>query len=239
MQPTHHSGSGVWVHTPPFSWQWWNFRRSLGRSGVWEDEGGRRQSVEAFVGGECGAHFVAYFGFVYGGVVISGVVWANQGFGKMKEEEGDEWTPLSAARVVRAPPSYPDLMVERFGKTKEEETILMLWVMSSGSGLRPLALALSQLPTSQIPVATASGPRRVVIASHPTSHWTDRRPQQSHTHDPVTHRPPFFSPCSVTSLPSCSWSSPGCWILVTVSRVLVMVARSARALPNLAGFSSG
>jgi len=48
--------------------------------------------------------FVAYFGFVHGGVAISGVVWADWGFGKMKEEECSQWTPSSAACVAHTPP---------------------------------------------------------------------------------------------------------------------------------------
>ncbi|KAJ8426237.1 hypothetical protein Cgig2_030330 [Carnegiea gigantea] len=53
--PIHHSRDGAWVYTPSFSWLSWNFQRALGRSGVWKDEGGRRQSIDAFVDGAwCG-----------------------------------------------------------------------------------------------------------------------------------------------------------------------------------------
>ena len=48
--------------------------------------------------------FVAYFGFVHCGVAILVVVWTHQGFGKMKEEEGCQRTPSSAARAAHAPP---------------------------------------------------------------------------------------------------------------------------------------
>ena len=52
----------------------------------------------------CFKDFVAYFGFVNGGVAISGVGWAGWGFGKVNGEEGSQWTPSLAARVAQVSP---------------------------------------------------------------------------------------------------------------------------------------
>ncbi|KAJ8427882.1 hypothetical protein Cgig2_008710 [Carnegiea gigantea] len=51
--------------------------------------------------------FVAYFGFVNGGVTIFGVGWADQGFRKAKGEEGNQLTHSSVARMAHTPPLLP------------------------------------------------------------------------------------------------------------------------------------
>ncbi|KAJ8446370.1 hypothetical protein Cgig2_019263 [Carnegiea gigantea] len=57
--------------------------------------------------GSNGRDFVAYFGFVNGGVAFSNVGWADRGFGKAKWEEGSQCTPSSVSCMAHASPLLP------------------------------------------------------------------------------------------------------------------------------------
>lgn len=97
---------------------------------VWANRGfGKMKEEEGIQYKPSSAARVAHASLLLSG--SDGRVWADWGFGKIKEDESSQWTPSSAAHVAHAPPLLfgSDGRDQGFGKTKEEETILMSWVM--------------------------------------------------------------------------------------------------------------